>query len=45
MLFITGYAAGAVVRSEFLAEGMGMVTKPFAMEALAHKISTMVKFK
>jgi PAS domain S-box-containing protein len=38
ILFITGYAAHAAVRSGFLAPGMEMITKPFAMDALAVKI-------
>lgn len=38
VLFITGYAQNAAVRSGFLDEGMDMLTKPFAMDALAMKI-------
>lgn len=38
VLFITGYAENAAIRSGFLAEGMEMMTKPFAVEALAMKI-------
>ena len=38
VLFITGYAQNAAVRSGFLAKGMEMVTKPFAVDALATKI-------
>jgi hypothetical protein len=42
VLFITGYAAGAARRSEMLGPGMDMITKPFAVEALAQKISEMI---
>jgi CheY-like chemotaxis protein len=42
ILFVTGYAEGAVSRSGFLAPGMAMMTKPFAIEALASKISEMM---
>lgn len=38
VLFITGYAQNAAVRSGFLDKGMDMMTKPFAMDALAMKI-------
>jgi PAS domain S-box-containing protein len=38
ILFITGYAENAAVRSGFLGEGMDMMTKPFAIGALATKI-------
>lgn len=38
VLFVTGYAANAVVRGDFLDEGMDMVMKPFAMDELAAKI-------
>ncbi len=41
VLFITGYAADASVRSEFLEEGMDMVTKPFSLDVLADKIRRM----
>jgi PAS domain S-box-containing protein len=42
VLFITGYAESAVVRSGFLEHGMEMVTKPFALDALASKIRAML---
>jgi PAS domain S-box-containing protein len=42
VLFVTGYAEGAASRSGFLAPGMAMMTKPFAIEALASKISEMM---
>ncbi|WP_049974156.1 ATP-binding protein [Azospirillum sp. B4] len=38
VLFVTGYAANAAVRGDFLDEGMDMVMKPFAMDELAAKI-------
>jgi PAS domain S-box-containing protein len=42
VLFVTGYAEGAVLRGGFLGEGMDMVTKPFAIETLAAKVRTML---
>ncbi len=42
VLFLTGYAAPASVRSEFLAQGMDMMTKPFEIDALAAKIKEML---
>ncbi|MFY0573667.1 ATP-binding protein [Cystobacter fuscus] len=42
VLFITGYAAKAAVRGEFLAPGMDMLTKPFALDVLANKIREML---
>jgi PAS domain S-box-containing protein len=41
ILFVTGYAEHATVRGGFLAPGMDMVTKPFALDALAKKIREM----
>jgi PAS domain S-box-containing protein len=38
VLFITGYAQNAAVRAGFLNEGMDMMTKPFAVDALATKL-------
>jgi PAS domain S-box-containing protein len=38
VLFITGYAATAASRGDFLAPGMEMITKPFAIDDLAHKV-------
>jgi PAS domain S-box-containing protein len=35
VLFMTGYAENAAARSEFLAPGMEMISKPFAMDDLA----------
>lgn len=42
MLFITGYAENAAVASGFLEQGMEMITKPFAVEALAIRIREMI---
>jgi CheY-like chemotaxis protein len=42
ILFMTGYAAAAARRSEFLAPGMEMIVKPFAIDALAAKIRQMI---
>ncbi|WP_108398653.1 PAS domain-containing hybrid sensor histidine kinase/response regulator [Devosia submarina] len=42
VLFITGYAAMAASRSDFLGVGMDMITKPFAMDELATKIRSML---
>ncbi len=38
VLFMTGYAENAALASGFLEPGMEMITKPFAMEALAKRI-------
>jgi CheY-like chemotaxis protein len=35
VLFVTGYAANATVRSEFLEAGMQMIAKPFSAQILA----------
>ena len=42
ILFITGYAESAAMAQGFLAPGMEMVTKPFALEGLAARISAMI---
>ena len=42
VLFMTGYAARAAVRSEFLAPGMDMIAKPFAVDELVQRIRAMV---
>ena len=42
VLFITGYAENATDRSAFLDPGMEMMTKPFALSALAAKIRELV---
>ena len=42
VLFITGYAENAAMTSGFLAPGMEMVTKPFAVDVLAARIRDMI---
>jgi PAS domain S-box-containing protein len=42
VLFITGYAENATLAGGFLEPGMEMITKPFAVEALATKVSAML---
>ncbi|HMA49429.1 MAG TPA: PAS domain-containing protein, partial [Magnetospirillaceae bacterium] len=42
VLFVTGYAENALLRSEFLAPGMDMITKPFGMVDLANKIRALI---
>lgn len=42
VLFITGYAAAAAARAEFLGPGMEMITKPFAIDDLAQKVRMML---
>jgi len=39
VLFVTGYAAKATIRSSFLEPGMDLIAKPFNMSELAAKIS------
>ncbi|CAN5745652.1 hypothetical protein BH11PSE3_BH11PSE3_43020 [soil metagenome] len=43
VLFVTGYAEHATGHAPFLAPGMEMVTKPFALDALALKIREMLR--
>ena len=43
VLFITGYAENAAVGNGHLERGMQVVTKPFAMEAIASKIHEMIE--
>jgi PAS domain S-box-containing protein len=43
VLFVTGYAEQARSRAGFLAEGMDMILKPFAIADLADKVRTMVR--
>jgi PAS domain S-box-containing protein len=43
VLFVTGYAEKAAVRHGFLEPGMEMMTKPFAMDALATKVREMIQ--
>ena len=42
VLFITGYAENAVVGDGHLEPGMHVMTKPFAMEALASRIRELI---
>ena len=42
VLFITGYAENAVVGNGHLDAGMAVLTKPFAMDALAARIREMI---
>ena len=42
ILFITGYAENAAMANGFLDPGMEMVTKPFAVDALAARIRDMI---
>ena len=42
VLFVTGYAQGAAVRSGFLDHGMDMLTKPFQIDTLAIKVRQML---
>lgn len=42
VLFVTGYAATAASRSDFLGEGMDMMTKPFSMDDFARKVREML---
>jgi CheY-like chemotaxis protein len=43
VLFITGYAEQAAIASGFLAPGMEMITKPFAIEDLALRIREIIE--
>jgi DNA-binding response OmpR family regulator len=42
VLFITGYAENATLAAGFLEPGMQMITKPFAVGALAQKIRAII---
>ena len=42
ILFITGYADSAVLEKGDLAKGMEVLTKPFALDVLAHRITSMI---
>ncbi len=42
VLFITGYAENSVVGNGYLEPGMQVLTKPFAMEALATRIKDLI---
>ena len=43
VLLMTGYAAAATSRSEFLGPGMEMISKPFAIAALAVKVQQIIE--
>ncbi|WP_158809667.1 PAS domain-containing sensor histidine kinase [Beijerinckia sp. L45] len=43
VLFMTGYAENATIANGFLEPGMQMITKPFAIEALATRIRDMIE--
>jgi PAS domain S-box-containing protein len=43
VLFMTGYAENAAIANGFLEPGMEMITKPFAVEALATRIRYMIE--
>jgi len=43
VLFITGYAENAVVGNGHLEPGMHVMTKPFAMDALAVRIRDLIE--
>ena len=43
VLFVTGYAEQAVVRSGLLSEGMQMITKPFVIDELANRIRAILQ--
>jgi CheY-like chemotaxis protein len=42
VLFVSGYAENAMVRADFLDEGMDMLTKPFALDTLAARVHEML---
>ena len=42
ILFVTGYAENAAIRAGFLGNNMTMITKPFALENLARRISDLM---
>ncbi|RYE57069.1 MAG: response regulator, partial [Hyphomicrobiales bacterium] len=42
VLFVTGYAQHAAVRSEFLGPGMQMITKPFQADVLLIRVREMI---
>ncbi|MBI1684979.1 PAS domain S-box protein [Caulobacter hibisci] len=43
ILFMTGYAEQAVDQSTFLAQGMEIITKPFAIDRFAKRISAILR--
>lgn len=42
VLFVTGYAENAAIRAGFLGTNMSMISKPFALDALATKVREML---
>ncbi|WP_420141513.1 response regulator [Sphingomonas sp.] len=44
ILFVTGYAENATLRSGFLGTNMAMITKPFQIERLSAKIGEMLTY-
>ncbi|WPB59010.1 PAS domain S-box protein [Xylophilus sp. GOD-11R] len=45
VLFMTGYASQMAAGSDFLAEGMAMLAKPFSLQKLATQVRAMLDFK
>jgi PAS domain S-box-containing protein len=43
VLFMTGYAENATIANGFLDPGMSMITKPFAIDALATRIRSIIE--
>ena len=43
VLFVTGYAEKAAIKSEFLSSGMDIVAKPFAVDAFGAKVREMIE--
>jgi len=43
ILFVTGYAQNAAFRGDFLDPGMDMLTKPFALDALAARVRMLIE--
>jgi signal transduction histidine kinase/ActR/RegA family two-component response regulator len=42
ILFVTGYAENAALRSRFLGENMDLITKPFTLDLLAGKMKALI---
>ncbi len=42
MLFLTGYAEGALSRNAFLGGNMELMTKPFTLDQLAAQVAAML---
>ena len=45
VLFMTGYAENATIANGFLEPGMEMITKPFAIDALATRVRAIIEGK